>query len=755
VAERFASVIGGFRTKERRRVLRSLCNAPDIECAAELLKYTGSGRRVILQDLLLVGAEQARLDVLRLALDAGATANRSDAALLRAALLSDSLECLDLVLGAGAVPEPLSLFEVLQRGKPHTAEVVQRLVSAGANPNQLHSVFGSPLMLAARCGDSKATQFLLTGGADASAVALVYVYPESYRTSALSCALTHLDEKDGSGDCLALLMQAIVARQGRDAVGLVDAIVRGDADEAVRLLQAVRAPIRDLAVVEAARVGNARVLSALLRAGCSAKAALPEKECSALSMAVCCGRVECARALLDAGADLTFADMRNSSVLASALLREDEGDSRGGSGPMFRMLLEARRKLPLLYQDSLDGVAMVVALVTHKPTALSALLGGPVPDEGVKVWRQFRSRALLNTLQTLVRDPPKAWGVLSLELVRSFELRFSNALLVQSVQASIHQLKVLDGQLKVDRAATPLAVCIAWIANACAYLGLADLLAAILRSPLLARHFATASDDAVLVALALFSQRNVDDEKCLDEAAKWFVGLPHDRLHPRQLLVVADSAIASKRHSFLRAVLASRLQQTLAPSLSECAMRCAIDRNAIAMDIVLGQNAGATMDQRCFEALSRSCSIGDLATASLLLRRRALPSHVAIETLLISALMRVDLQLDVVELLIAHGADVFATPRGAAASAFGMIRRRQIGHPKCAAFIRRLVLEAQVVPLLVGSTRPERNEPLSLGERAAAYLWRVKRPVDLGANMRSRFYDPAIWRVVARFFCEL
>jgi hypothetical protein len=342
-----------------------------------------------------------------------------------------------------------------------------------------------------------------------------------------------------------------------------------------------------------------------------------------------------------------------------------------------------------------------------------------------------------------------------LRLVRSFELRFSNALLVQSVQASIHQLKVLDGQLKVDRAATPLAVCIAWIANACAYLGLADLLAAILRSPLLARHFATASDDAALVALALFSQRNVDDEKCLDEAAKWFVGLPHDRLHPRQLLVVADSAIASKRHSFLRAVLASRLQQTLAPSLSECAMRCAIDRNAIAMDIVLGQNAGATMDQRCFEALSRSCSIGDLATASLLLRRRALPSHVAIETLLISALMRVDLQLDVVELLIAHGADVFATPRGAAASAFGMIRRRQIGHPKCAAFIRRLVLEAQVVPLLVGSTRPERNEPLSLGERAAAYLWRVKRPVDLGANMRSRFYDPAIWRVVARFFCEL
>jgi ankyrin repeat protein len=743
VATRFATEIAALATKQRRQVLRDLCHAPDAECVAELLKHSESARAALSQDALLVGAQEARPDVMHAALSAGAKANENDLILLRAALRSDSPECLSILLSAGFAPEPVSLAEVLHQDKPHAAEMAELLLRARASANHLHPRLGSSLMVAVARSNRKAAQLLLARDADVGAVAHMQIH-ERRRVSVLSCALPHLDEEGNGNGCMALLVDALIAGERRKAAAVVDAVTRGDATEAVRMLPAARASMRDLAVVEAARIGNARVLTALLRAGCSANAALPEKECSALSMAVRCGHIECARLLLHAGADLTFADMCNSSVLASALLREEEGESQGGGGPMFRLLLEARHKLPRPYYDSLDGGAIVAALMTHKPSALSALLGAPVPDAGAGVWKEFRSAALLSVLPTAVDAPHKLRAVLSLTDVRGLESSLPGILQPQPVHEALGKTRSLEAYYKVDRVANPLALCMAWIAFACKRLQLADLFTAIVRAPSIVRHFAATPDDALLVALALLVEHNAGDNACADEVIKWFTDAPAGFLLPRKMEMLVNGCIVARRNRFLSALLSSRQLPALEPFLSTCINRAMREWKMDAMEMLLDINKGSTMDQMCFGTLSQCCATSNIRGVSLILSRRTVPHNYSLEALVVAALVRVDSAVGIIKLLLQHGADLFRTTVEYRHSIFELLRGRRIRNAESARCISGAVLQAQLAPLLVATAGAMRDA------RVAGY----SACASLAAFARSRFYDPAIWRVAARYLRE-
>ena len=187
----------------------------------------------------------------------------------------DDLEIAQLLLDAGAGVDATNRYDVVPLALASlngSTPMITRLLEAGADPNRANPEGETPLMTAARTGNGDAIDALLAHGAEVDAV-------EAWRGQT-----------------------ALMWATAQNQVAAVERLLAAGADPNARSGRGFTP------VLFAAREGNVGVLAPLVRAGANVDDVLPERNLSALVLAVYNAQYDFAKALLDEGADPNAAE---------------------------------------------------------------------------------------------------------------------------------------------------------------------------------------------------------------------------------------------------------------------------------------------------------------------------------------------------------------------------------------------------------------------------------------------------------------
>jgi hypothetical protein len=137
-----------------------------------------------------------------------------------------------------------------------------------------------------------------------------------------------------------------------------------------------------------------------------------------------------------------------------------------------------------------------------------------------------------------------------------------------------------------------------------------------------------------------------------------------------------------------------------------------------------------------------------------MLRLGFLPAGARLEGPLRLALLPGTINAGVAQLLIDHGADIFRTIPGTRETVFARLKGATIFGAESCNVVARAAHRRQLLPLLAATARPP-PPPAAAASGLAALIhalspWRVT-PSPLDSLSRHRLYDPAVWRVVARY----
>ena len=187
----------------------------------------------------------------------------------------DDLEIAQLLLDAGAAVDATNRYDVVPLALASlngSTPMITRLLEAGADPNRANPEGETPLMTAARTGNGDAIDALLAHGAEVDAV-------EAWRGQT-----------------------ALMWATAQNQVAAVERLLAAGADPNARSGRGFTP------VLFAAREGNVGVLAPLVRAGANVDDVLPERNLSALVLAVYNAQYDFAKALLDEGANPNAAE---------------------------------------------------------------------------------------------------------------------------------------------------------------------------------------------------------------------------------------------------------------------------------------------------------------------------------------------------------------------------------------------------------------------------------------------------------------
>jgi ankyrin len=241
------------------------------------------------------------------------------------AVRADELEISELLIRAGAdvsAENRLGVTPLYLAAQNGNAAMIRKLLSAGANPNQVDRATGETiLMVATRTGDHQSVRTLLEAGANANATE-----PQIQLTSLMLAA------EGGHVDVVRALLAHEADVRARTRTGTTPAprlpcvdrtgcgshgvgIIRGGLPE-----HGSRAPIPGAMtpLMYAAREGRIEVARLLLQAGANVNE-VDKNGIGALLMAISNNRIDMARFLIDNGANIHATDWYGRTPLFAAI----------------------------------------------------------------------------------------------------------------------------------------------------------------------------------------------------------------------------------------------------------------------------------------------------------------------------------------------------------------------------------------------------------------------------------------------------
>ncbi|MFK7958659.1 MAG: ankyrin repeat domain-containing protein [Lysobacterales bacterium] len=257
------------------------------------------------------------------------------------------------------------LMAVVGRANPEAQAMAQELLARGAKTHKRLFGDGTPLIAAARAGNTLAVQMLLADGVD----------PDTW-VSGDESAMFHAVIR-GHHDIVELLLDAGAdpsVRYARDGTPLMLAIRHGHDDIAQTLIEA-RAPVNDTvrgdgsALIDAARRNSTPTVRALLDAGADVELAV-RGDGNALINAARRGHLETTRLLIDHGANVNVHVKDDDTPLINAVWGENlpvielllsEGADPNLEGDFDHKLRARRTPLNQAYPDSKIADLLIAA----------------------------------------------------------------------------------------------------------------------------------------------------------------------------------------------------------------------------------------------------------------------------------------------------------------------------------------------------------------------------------------------------------